>query len=139
MQSLEWTADDYVYVPQMDADHQKVFEDAEHLRRAIALCKPASQLGFCLWRLAKSLSAHLSGEERLMRSSRYPAFQWHERQHDAGRKKIALLTQAIHRNDELGIQDTFQDLARWLRDHVHLADHMFAAHLRNDQRERLAS
>jgi hemerythrin len=139
VQSLQWTTDECVYVPQLDADHRKVFEDAENLRRAVALGQRAGQMEFCLFRLSKSFSAHLSGEERLMRSSRYPALQWHEHQHDAGRKKLGLLTQAIHRNDGLGIQEAFEDLARWFTDHIHLADQMFAAHLRNDLRERWAS
>ena len=139
MQSLQWTTDDFVYLPQLDSDHQKIFEDAENLRKAIALGKPSSQVGFCLWRLSQSFSAHLACEERLMKKSRYPAVQWHESQHGAGRKKLALLTQAVQRNDELGVKDGLEDLARWLTDHVHIADQMFAAHIRNDHRERVAS
>ena len=139
MQPLQFTTDDFVYVPQLDADHQKLFEDVENMRQAVDIGKPASEIGFHLWRLAKTFSAHLAGEERLMRNSRYPGLQWHERQHHAGRTKMACLTQAVQRDDELGIREGFQDLARWLTDHIHLADRMFAAHLRNDQRERLAS
>lgn len=139
MQSLQWTTDECVYVPQLDADHRKVFEDAENLRRAVALGQRVGQMEFYLFRLSKSFSVHLSGEERLMRSSRYPALQWHEHQHDAGRKKLATLTQAVHRTDPLGIPQALEDLVRWLTDHIHLADQMFAAHLRNDQRERWAS
>lgn len=139
MQSLQWTIDDFVYLPQLDSDHQKLFEDAETLRKAIALGKPSNQVNFSLWRLSQSFSAHLAGEERLMKKSRYPAVQWHESQHDAGRKKLAVLTQAVHRNDALGIKDGLEDLVRWLTDHIHIADQMFAAHIRNEQRGRLAS
>ena len=139
MKPVVWTTDDFVYVPQMDAEHQKLFEDAEHVRRAVVLGASGRRVGFHLWRLSKSLAAHLAGEERMMRSSRYPAQQWHERQHDAGRVKMARLLKAVHEQDELGGKDAYQDLARWLTDHIRLADRMFAAHLRNDQRERLAS
>jgi hemerythrin-like metal-binding protein len=139
MQPVRWTPDDFVFVPQMDADHQKLFEDAENLRQAVGLGHSSTQIGFQVWRFSKSLSAHLTSEERQMRSSRYPGFQWHERQHQTGRTKMALLTQAVHHGDNLGMRDAFQDLVRWLCDHIHLADRMFAAHLRNDQRERLAS
>jgi hemerythrin-like metal-binding protein len=137
--SLQWTTDDFVYMPQLDADHQKIFEDTENLRRAVSLGQRAGEMEFCLFRLAKSFSTHLSSEERLMRSSRYPALQWHEHQHDAGRKKLAFLTQAVHRRDVLGIPQALEDLARWFTDHIHLADQMLAAHLRNEERERLAS
>src|SRR5215469_9715728 len=100
MQTVRWTPDDFVFVPQMDADHQKLFEDAENLRQAVVLGKSSTQIGFQVWRFSKSLSAHLASEERLMRSSRYAGFQWHERQHHAGRNRMALLTQAVHHNDE---------------------------------------
>jgi hemerythrin len=139
VQPLEWTIEDFVYEPQLDADHQKLFADAESLRQAMALGRPVSQIGFQLWRLAKSFSAHLATEERLMRRSRYPACHWHENQHRAGRAKLACLTQAVHRSDDLGAQESFVDFARWMRDHVHLADQMFAAHLRNHDRELIAS
>lgn len=139
VQPLEWTIDDFVYEPQIDADHQKLFADAESVRQAIALGKPASQVSYQLWHLAKSFSAHLTGEERQMRRSRYPGYQWHESQHQAGRAKIARLTQAVHRNDELGIREGLEEFIRWMQDHVHLADRMFAAHLRNHERERVAS
>lgn len=139
MQPVRWTTDDFVFVPQMDADHQKLFEDAENLRHAVVLGQSSTQIGFQVWRFSKSLSAHLTSEERIMRSSRYAGFQWHERQHHAGRTKMALLTQAVHRGDNLGMREAFEDLVRWLYDHIRLADRMFAAHLRNDRRERLAS
>jgi len=139
MQPLQWSTNDCVYLPQIDSDHQKIFEDVEDLRHSVALGRPANQIGCRLRRLSQDISDHLVGEERLMRTSRFPGFQWHQSQHDAGRKKLALLTQAVHNNDELGVREGLGDLARWLTDHIHLADRMFAAHLRNDRRERLAS
>ena len=139
VQPLQWTIDDFVYEPQMDADHQKLFEAAESVRRAVALGKPANEISFQLWHLAKSFNAHLAGEERQMRRSRYPGFAWHESQHQAGRAKIARLTQAVHRTDELGIRGGLEEFIRWMQDHVHLADRMFAAHLRNHDRELRAS
>ena len=139
MVPLQWTTDDFVYVPQLDADHRKLFQDVENLRQAVVLGTAASRAGFHLWRVSRSLSLHLASEERLMRSSRYPALQWHQRQHEAGRAKMAFVMKAVHERDEPGIRDAFEDLARWMRDHVRLADRMFAAHLRNDRRERLAS
>lgn len=139
MQRIEWTIDDLVFVPQLDADHQKVFQDLERVRQAVAHPAPPGQAGFPLWRFSKSFFAHLASEERLMRSSRYPALQWHERQHQAGRTKLVRLTEAIHGKNEQWSKEALLDLASWMRDHINLADRMFAAHLRNDLRERQAS
>ncbi|HEY1242154.1 MAG TPA: hemerythrin family protein [Bryobacteraceae bacterium] len=139
VESIRWTDDDFVFVPQLDAEHQKLFQDAEGIRLALSRGMDAGQVGLHMWRLTRSFSAHIAGEERLMRSSRYPAFQWHERQHHAGRNKLARLTEASHRKDERIAGEALEDFARWMRDHVNLADRMFAAHLRNDRRERMAS
>lgn len=137
MNPLRWTTDDLVYVPEVDEEHQRIFEDAESLRRSLASGEPAA--GTSLWSLFQSLSRHLANEERLMHTSRFSGFAWHQRQHDAGRKKMALLMQSVQRNDMLGVREDFEDLVRWLADHLHVADRMLASHLRNDRRERIAS
>lgn len=139
MQPLQWTTDDFVFIAQMDADHQKLFRDTERVRQAVASGTPAGKIGYYLWRLSKGAAAHFASEERLMRSSRYPALEWHERQHQAGAHKLARLTEAVHGKDGHHTRDAIQEFADWMKDHIRLADRMFAAHLRNDQRERLAS
>jgi hemerythrin len=74
-----------------------------------------------------------------MRSCEYDALQWHQQQHHAGRAKLALLMEAAHQKDLRSVSETLEEFTHWLRDHVGLADRMFAAHLRNDRRERLVS
>lgn len=139
VESIQWTDDDFVFVPQLDADHQKLFQDSEAMRLALSRGMDAGQVGLHMWRLTRSFSAHTASEERLMRSSRYPGHQWHERQHKAGSTKLAKLMEAAYRKDERLATDALEDFARWMRDHVNLADRMFAAHLRNDVRARMAS
>jgi len=137
MAPVEWTSADLVFSRQLDSDHRKLFEQLEKVRLAVECAAPANQLNFRLWRLSKDLSIHFNSEERLMRDSRYPARRWHERQHDAGRHKMARLMEAAH--SRVGLNAAFEEFTGWMKDHVRLADRMFAAHLRNDQRERLAS
>jgi len=139
VQDLQWTSDDFVFVPELDAAHQKIFRDAEKVRRALEALTPASSVGFHVWRLSKTFAAHLASEERAMRCSQYAALQWHQLQHHAGRAKMARLLEAAHRKDEESGRSALQEFMRWLRDHVSLADRMFAAHLRNDRRESLVS
>jgi len=139
VQPVEWTTDDFVYVSELDSDHQKVFRNIENARQALANGTPVPQLGFLLWRLSRSLSVHLASEERAMRESRYEAFHWHQQQHHAGRAKMAHLLEIAHAKDTQSIAAALQDFTGWLRDHVGLADRMLAAHLRNDRRERLVS
>jgi hemerythrin-like metal-binding protein len=139
VQPIHWTDDDSVFVPQIDAEHEKLFEGAERMRQFLTHGWRSDHARFPLWRFSQEFLAHLAGEERLMRSSRYPGLNWHERQHQAGRTKLARLTEAVHGGDEQALREALQDVADWLHDHITVADRMFAAHLRNETRERLAS
>jgi hemerythrin len=139
MNRVEWTPDDLVYSRQLDGDHRKLFDRLEQVRQTLEPSGPSSRLGFHLWRLSKDLSIHFSSEERLMREYRYPAMQWHQRQHAAGRNKMGRLLVTLRTGAADGRAGALDDLAQWLKDHVHLADRMFAAHLRNQERGRLAS
>jgi hemerythrin-like metal-binding protein len=139
VQSISWTDDDSVFVPQIDAEHEKLFEGAESMRQFLAHSWVADHARFPLWRFSQDFLAHLNSEERLMRTSRYAGLNWHERQHQTGRKKLARLTDAVHRGNQQAVREALQDVAVWMHDHITVADRMFAAHLRNEMRERLAS
>lgn len=136
---LEWTTADLVFLPQFDADHQTLFARAETVRLALTTPAVAHQVVFDVFRLAKSFSVHAKDEEKCMRQSRYPGRQWHEHQHQAGRHKMARLLKAARGRTDQSVADALEEFTSWLRDHVNLADRMFAAHFRNNRRERLAS
>jgi hemerythrin len=129
---VEWTSEDFVYSPRLDSDHRKLFEQVEKVRQAV-------EPGLDLWRLSRMLSMHFDSEERLMEECRYPAMRWHKRQHRAGRRKMGRLVETARVSEGDGLATALAEFAKWLRDHVHLADRMFAAHLRNDQRGRMVS
>ena len=139
MTPVEWTPEDLVFSRQLDADHRKLFTELEIVRQASENGAGTSPLGLHLWRLSKDLSTHFASEEQLMRESRYPGRSWHQRQHQSGRKKMARLLEARHATGGEECDRALEAFARWLKDHVHLADRMFAAHLRNEQRGRLVS
>jgi hemerythrin-like metal-binding protein len=139
MEVLDWSTADLVFVPQMDEEHQKLFRDMEQAREAIERGTPVDRLGFTVWRLAKTMAVHFKSEEALMRRSHYQAAQWHEHQHQAGRRKLEQLRAAVRTGDEPKTTAAFEELARWMKDHIRLADRMLGAHLRNDGRVRLAS
>lgn len=139
MTPVEWTPEDLVFSRQLDADHRKLFTELETVRQASEIGTGTSPLGLHLWRLSKDLSIHFASEERLMRESGYPARSWHKRQHQGGRKKMARLLEAGRGTGGKERDRALEAFAQWLRDHVHLADRMFAAYLRNEERGRQAS
>ena len=139
MNAFEWTPEDLVFLPQIDADHQKLIRDIEELRKALTSDSAATKLRYRSWQLTKSLSVHFEHEERLMRRSRYPGQLWHQSQHLAGRSKMGRLVAAIQGQELGAIPAALQELGQWFKDHVGLADRMLGAHIRNDGRERLVS
>jgi hemerythrin-like metal-binding protein len=136
---MEWTSEDLVFSPKLDADHRQLYGKLEAVRRTIERGAPATLLGVPLWQLSKSVTVHFRNEERLMHRSSYPALEWHRSQHRAGRNKMQSILEACRIGQVDSVSHGLDDLAGWLRDHVHLADRMFAAHLRNNQRAGLVS
>jgi len=139
MEAVLWSVDDKVFAPQLDDEHEKLFADAESIRHFLVHGRYSEEPHFVLRRLTLAFLQHLANEERLMRASRYPGLNWHERQHQAGRSKLARLTEAGHGPDPTAVGAALQDVVAWLKDHIAIADRMFAAHLRNDRRIRLVS
>ena len=139
MRSLQWTEDNSVFVPEIDAEHEALFHLLQELRRAVLAGEPREQLERQAGRLATRAASHFQHEERLMRASRYGAQDWHERQHQAARAKLAALIASIRGHGREPVFDALEALANWILDHVSVADHMLGAHLRNRDRERIAS
>jgi hemerythrin len=136
--SFEWSEDHSVFIPELDEQHKELLEVSQELRTAVLTGESADRLEFLAGRMATRLAAHFRCEESLMRSSRYTAIDWHERQHQAARMKLANLWDAIRGRGAESIFTALDELADWHRDHVTVADRMLAAHLRNYERERIA-
>lgn len=125
-----------VHVPEIDAEHQSIYRLAGDLRGALLNGAKQGQVELLARRVSTEVAAHLTHEERLLRTSRYPALEWHERQHQTGRARLARLERAVARGNLDGVFDALESLAGWLRDHTSVADRMAGAYLRNHWRSR---
>ena len=85
---FKWSKMHAVFIPEIDAEHQNIFRLADELRQAVAGGAPADQAQAILRELIASAEDHFAHEERLMRSTGYPASAWHKGQHDTVRKKV---------------------------------------------------
>ena len=134
-----WTEDNSVFVPEMDEEHEALFHLLHELRRAVLAGDPLEQLERQAGRLTTRAASHFQHEEKLMRASRYSAMDWHERQHQTARARVAALTDAICGHGHEPVFEALEALASWILDHVSVADHMLGSYLRNYDRERMAS
>jgi hemerythrin-like metal-binding protein len=134
VRSFEWSEDHSVFIPELDEQHKALLEVSQELRTAVLTRESADRLEFLAGRMATRLAAHFRYEERLMRGSRYSAIDWHERQHQAARVKLANLWDAIRGRGAESIFAALEELADWHLDHATVADRMLAAHVRNHER-----
>ncbi len=123
-----------VFMPTLDAEHRRLQSTVDGLRR-ISEEEGGGPRTF-LRSLAEQLEAHFAGEERMMRLSGYPSYEWHKRQHDTARKRVAQFAARVEANEAGAVSEMSAFLTDWLHDHTGLHDRMMAAYLRNYDRAR---
>jgi len=131
---FKWNKMHAVFIPEIDTEHKDIFRLAEELRQAVAGGGPADQAQAILRELMARGEDHFAHEERLMRSTQYPASAWHKRQHDTARKRLKEFAPRIEAGDGQAALVLLEFLSGWLRDHIRLGDCMMAAHVRNYER-----
>jgi hemerythrin-like metal-binding protein len=141
MKPFKWGKSNTVFIPELDAEHKTIFRMAEELQRAMEADASTADLHPGLMALAEHAEAHFEHEERLMRESVCPSFEWHKGQHNTARKRLRLFLPEIQQGNREALELLMEFLAGWLRDHTALTDRIMSAHVRNYQRivARLAS
>lgn len=134
MARFKWTKAHAVFVNEMDAQHRNLYLMADELQQAILGGAETSRTLELLRALIASVEDHFAYEERQMRSSQYPSYDWHKLQHDTVRKRANQFVPQIESGDSQAAILLLDFLAGWLKDHVGLTDRMLGAYLRNQGR-----
>ncbi len=128
-----------IYIPKFDAEHQTVREAAEELHEALAAGGEKADVRAVVHVLMQQINAHFASEERAMRSSAYPSYGWHKRQHDTMRKRMEECEGCAEAGDAARVSELLDFFEAWLGDHTGLHDRMMSAYLRNFERAQAAS
>ncbi len=123
-----------VFIPQFDEEHGKLHQAAEQLHLALAAGRKPGDVRAVVHVLMQQVNAHFASEERLMRSSAYPAYDWHKRQHDAVRRRMQECEESAEAGDCGRVSELLDFFSDWLEDHTGLHDRMMSAYLRNFER-----
>ncbi len=134
MRKFEWTEDYSVFVPEIDAEHQSIFQLCRSLQLALRAA-PAAQLHSLVNELAVRSLEHFWHEERRMRADSYSFYTWHRQQHHTARVKMNALQDRMRGGDVDAIRELLAFLHHWLKDHIRLTDRMLGAYLRNRERQ----
>jgi hemerythrin len=133
MRSIRWTRANAVYVPKLDAEHARLFDLLRELSQAAA-AEDTRRVQAVYQALLQHVSGHFAHEERLMKSSTYPALDWHKRQHDTVRRRAKEYGDRVEAGDTGAGAELTEFLVSWLRDHTAVHDRMMGAYLRNFER-----
>jgi hemerythrin-like metal-binding protein len=131
MSLFTWSSAQSVYLPEIDAEHRAIHQLGNELHKALLAGAQPAQLKPILVSLLESAEQHFRHEERLMDAMHYTALAWHQRQHDAARKKAKALSRRIEAGDSAAACELLNSLSDWLRDHMGVSDRMMGAYLRN--------
>jgi hemerythrin len=134
MRLFKWTKLHAAFVPEIDAEHQRLFRAGDELQQAIEAGAGVARLSSIVQSIITISDEHFSHEERLMRSSHYPIYAWHKQQHDGARRRLRQFELSLAGGGEASARQMMEYLAGWLKDHTALTDRMFAAYLRNHER-----
>jgi hemerythrin len=134
MRHFTWSAENEVFVAQIDAEHRDLFQIAERLERALEEKAAPGETRQHLGSLAAHLEDHFLHEEWLMQSVRYPLYGWHRQQHDTARRRLKLFIPLMEEGNANAAEAFFEFLAGWMNDHTSVTDRMMAAFVRNYER-----
>jgi hemerythrin len=128
-----WTPKLAVGVPQIDEEHQELFDRVNKLLEAMQASKAKEELAPLLGFLTDYVDVHFGGEQKLMQKHRYPAATEHLSQHAyfvAEYKTLAAEVQKAGPSALITIKLN-KLLCDWLRDHVSSTDKKFGEFLRS--------
>ncbi len=125
---FQWTPDYAVGVPQIDQEHQRLFQMAEEMHQAMLEGKGEAILEDLLSRLVKYTIHHFAHEERLMERIGYPDYRQHQIEH-------AELCSKVRRMQDRSDLETIPPgeilrfLGDWLKYHTTTSDRRIGAYM----------
>ena len=78
---LRWMDSLIIGVPEIDADHQQLIEDAERLRTLVRRSSPWREIMAMIEAMAERCTAHFRREEAILERDRFPSHTDHRREH----------------------------------------------------------
>jgi hemerythrin len=130
---LVWTPALAIGVPEIDAQHKKLFERAGRFEAAVKAHEHSFRLEDLFAYLMEYARVHFAAEEQLMRDVGYPGLAEHIQEHSEFRRRLLSLVPQWESEDDstamLAALVGFLDF--WLTDHVTRSDQRISDHMRN--------
>jgi hemerythrin len=118
-----------VGLPQVDAEHMRLFALADELHAAVAQGASKKSIQAVLATLIDQARAHFAHEERLMLQSGCPDFQEHKAEHERLTEKALGLQREFLLEQDRWNAEALRSLYQWLTSHVVSRDRTMAVYL----------
>jgi hemerythrin len=127
---FEWKPEYSVQLPEIDAQHRRLFALAAELHTAMSQGQGKTVLEKALAQLADYTKAHFAAEERLMRKYEYPLAHAHKLQHDQLTAQVLDLQQRFCNGEGVVTVDLMLFLQDWLSTHILGSDMKYSPFIR---------
>lgn len=130
---LVWTPALNIGVPEIDAQHRALFEQAGRFEAAVKAREHNFRLEDLFGYLANYARFHFAAEEQFMRDVGYPRLAEHIQEHsEFSRELLSLVPQWESEDDTTSaLAGLLEFLDSWLMDHVTRSDQRIADHVRS--------
>lgn len=130
--TFAWTPSYAIGVPEIDAQHEELFERVGRFAEAVRSRKPPDRLEELFAFLAEYALLHFELEERTMRSLGYPGLAAHMEEHVRFRRHLASLVPQWNTEgaSPAVLMALVGFLSAWLTDHVTGSDQRIGDHVR---------
>ena len=127
-----WSAKLAIGVPEIDAQHQELFERADALLSAMRSGQSGAEVDRLFWFLDDYCSSHFSAEEKFMRAVKYPAADAHADLHQTFTSEFEEIAARFRRGgvSEALTLELQQLIAGWLVMHIRATDTKLAEFVR---------
>jgi hemerythrin len=126
MSLFAWKDGYGIGVPEIDAQHRRLFALADELHEALNKGKGKEVLQEVLKKLVDYTQTHFASEERLMHRCGYPDILAHKAQHEEFVRKASLLEREFQAGKTMLSIEVMQFVSNWLRQHIGGSDRRFA-------------
>ena len=127
---FEWKPEYSVHIPEIDAQHQRLFVLAAELHAAMAEGKGKAVLEQSLAHLVDYTKVHFAAEEQLMGQYRYPEAGAHKAQHDQLAAQVLDLQKKFRSGDTALTLSLMVFLKNWLERHIAGSDQQYSTYIR---------
>lgn len=127
---FEWKPEYSVQIPEIDAQHQRLFALAADLHAAMAEGKGKAVLAQSLAQLVDYTKVHFAAEERFMRQHGYPDTAAHKAQHDQLTAQVLELQNKFRAGNAALTLSLMMFLKNWLERHIAGSDQQYSAYIR---------